>query len=147
MRKVLKCRFFSFHFVSDVILICVVCFLFLGRLYFSCCYIFHGKTDYTHEHWLKWTYIYMYPRTHTHTHQHAHMKFEIKWKRKPKPTKSITIHSIETGRDWKCEKKTNAGTNRFITLFPQIGNQVDLRTLRAIRVLRPLKLVSGIPSE
>ena len=24
---------------------------------------------------------------------------------------------------------------------------VDLRTLRAIRVLRPLKLVSGVPSE
>lgn len=24
---------------------------------------------------------------------------------------------------------------------------VDLRTLRAVRVLRPLKLVSGIPSE
>lgn len=27
------------------------------------------------------------------------------------------------------------------------GAEVDLRTLRAIRVLRPLKLVSGIPSE
>ncbi|XP_031638629.1 voltage-dependent calcium channel type A subunit alpha-1 isoform X8 [Contarinia nasturtii] len=34
----------------------------------------------------------------------------------------------------------------FITMFPSIGTQVDLRTLRAIRVLRPLKLVSGIPS-
>ncbi|XP_050089030.1 voltage-dependent calcium channel type A subunit alpha-1 isoform X3 [Anopheles aquasalis] len=34
----------------------------------------------------------------------------------------------------------------FITLFPQKGPEVDLRTLRAIRVLRPLKLVSGIPS-
>ncbi|XP_021710367.1 voltage-dependent calcium channel type A subunit alpha-1 isoform X12 [Aedes aegypti] len=34
----------------------------------------------------------------------------------------------------------------FITLFPQEGPEVDLRTLRAIRVLRPLKLVSGIPS-
>lgn len=32
-------------------------------------------------------------------------------------------------------------------MFPAIGTQVDLRTLRAIRVLRPLKLVSGIPSE
>lgn len=27
------------------------------------------------------------------------------------------------------------------------GDTVDLRTLRAVRVLRPLKLVSGIPSE
>ncbi|XP_046399409.1 voltage-dependent calcium channel type A subunit alpha-1-like [Ischnura elegans] len=34
----------------------------------------------------------------------------------------------------------------FITLFPQNDLEVDLRTLRAIRVLRPLKLVSGIPS-
>ncbi|XP_065171189.1 voltage-dependent calcium channel type A subunit alpha-1-like isoform X8 [Atheta coriaria] len=34
----------------------------------------------------------------------------------------------------------------FITMFPQEIIAVDLRTLRAIRVLRPLKLVSGIPS-
>ncbi|XP_042203570.1 voltage-dependent calcium channel type A subunit alpha-1-like isoform X7 [Homarus americanus] len=34
----------------------------------------------------------------------------------------------------------------FITLFGQETVDVDLRTLRAIRVLRPLKLVSGIPS-
>ncbi|XP_063983728.1 voltage-dependent calcium channel type A subunit alpha-1 isoform X7 [Diachasmimorpha longicaudata] len=35
----------------------------------------------------------------------------------------------------------------FITVFPQgISLDMDLRTLRAIRVLRPLKLVSGIPS-
>lgn len=27
------------------------------------------------------------------------------------------------------------------------GTDFDLRTLRAVRVLRPLKLVSGIPSE
>lgn len=31
--------------------------------------------------------------------------------------------------------------------FTPTGNEgVDLRTLRAVRVLRPLKLVSGIPS-
>ncbi|KAI4479310.1 hypothetical protein M0804_011095 [Polistes exclamans] len=37
---------------------------------------------------------------------------------------------------------------RFITAFSQgIELDMDLRTLRAIRVLRPLKLVSGIPSE
>lgn len=36
----------------------------------------------------------------------------------------------------------------FITAFSQgIDLDMDLRTLRAIRVLRPLKLVSGIPSE
>ncbi|XP_046452681.1 voltage-dependent calcium channel type A subunit alpha-1-like isoform X11 [Daphnia pulex] len=34
----------------------------------------------------------------------------------------------------------------FVTLFAQDELDVDLRTLRAIRVLRPLKLVSGIPS-
>lgn len=27
------------------------------------------------------------------------------------------------------------------------GGTIDLRTLRAVRVLRPLKLVSGIPSK
>ncbi|GLV41113.1 cacophony [Carabus blaptoides fortunei] len=35
----------------------------------------------------------------------------------------------------------------FLTMVPQNYFEVDLRTLRAIRVLRPLKLVSGIPSE
>ncbi|KAI9589808.1 hypothetical protein GQX74_007976 [Glossina fuscipes] len=35
----------------------------------------------------------------------------------------------------------------FMTQFPQLGQNVDLRTLRAIRVLRPLKLVSGIPNK
>ncbi|XP_036367714.1 voltage-dependent calcium channel type A subunit alpha-1 isoform X2 [Octopus sinensis] len=33
----------------------------------------------------------------------------------------------------------------FISIFPT-SNSFDLRTLRAVRVLRPLKLVSGIPS-
>nr|BAA13136.2 voltage-dependent calcium channel [Heterololigo bleekeri] len=33
----------------------------------------------------------------------------------------------------------------FISIFPA-SNSFDLRTLRAVRVLRPLKLVSGIPS-
>jgi hypothetical protein len=36
----------------------------------------------------------------------------------------------------------------FITIFiSNGGNNFDLRTLRAVRVLRPLKLVSGIPSK
>jgi hypothetical protein len=35
----------------------------------------------------------------------------------------------------------------FITIFISTdGTNFDLRTLRAVRVLRPLKLVSGIPS-
>lgn len=39
-----------------------------------------------------------------------------------------------------------------LLLFPArilatAGTDFDLRTLRAVRVLRPLKLVSGIPSE
>ncbi|KAF5297478.1 hypothetical protein FQR65_LT10014 [Abscondita terminalis] len=34
----------------------------------------------------------------------------------------------------------------FLTMLTQDSEAVDLRTLRAIRVLRPLKLVSGIPS-
>ncbi|KAH1005168.1 hypothetical protein HUJ04_006202 [Dendroctonus ponderosae] len=34
----------------------------------------------------------------------------------------------------------------FLTQFPEDLVAVDLRTLRAIRVLRPLKLVSGIPN-
>lgn len=37
---------------------------------------------------------------------------------------------------------------RFIALFASGGGSgFDLRTLRAVRVLRPLKLVSGVPSE
>ena len=38
---------------------------------------------------------------------------------------------------------------RFIARLPDesINSDIDLRTLRAIRVLRPLKLVSGIPSK
>lgn len=43
---------------------------------------------------------------------------------------------------------------RVVTMMPfsPAGNEpvaqgVDLRTLRAVRVLRPLKLVSGIPSK
>ncbi|CDI97593.2 voltage dependent calcium channel [Echinococcus multilocularis] len=35
----------------------------------------------------------------------------------------------------------------YITVFAQTGTGIDLRTLRAARVLRPLKLVSGIPSK
>ncbi|KAB0800389.1 hypothetical protein PPYR_06129 [Photinus pyralis] len=34
----------------------------------------------------------------------------------------------------------------FLTKYTEDSESVDLRTLRAIRVLRPLKLVSGIPS-
>lgn len=34
----------------------------------------------------------------------------------------------------------------LLALFPTLGSKMNLRTLRAIRVLRPLKLVSGIPS-
>ncbi|CAG5041777.1 unnamed protein product [Parnassius apollo] len=34
----------------------------------------------------------------------------------------------------------------IITLLPAVAPEVDFRTLRAIRVLRPLKLVSGVPS-
>ena len=38
-------------------------------------------------------------------------------------------------------------SSRLITLVTPDKGEVDLRTLRAIRVLRPLKLVSGVPSE
>ncbi|XP_047514111.1 voltage-dependent calcium channel type A subunit alpha-1 isoform X5 [Pieris napi] len=34
----------------------------------------------------------------------------------------------------------------IITQMPEVAPEVDFRTLRAIRVLRPLKLVSGVPS-
>lgn len=38
--------------------------------------------------------------------------------------------------------------HRFITIFPNdsASSSFDLRTLRAVKVLRPLRLVSGIPS-
>ncbi|KAL1253195.1 hypothetical protein QQF64_017888, partial [Cirrhinus molitorella] len=35
---------------------------------------------------------------------------------------------------------------RGLMILTTVGSQFDLRTLRAVRVLRPLKLVSGIPS-
>lgn len=37
--------------------------------------------------------------------------------------------------------------SRPCSILATVGSQFDLRTLRAVRVLRPLKLVSGIPSE
>ncbi|GFS62112.1 voltage-dependent calcium channel type A subunit alpha-1 [Trichonephila clavipes] len=42
--------------------------------------------------------------------------------------------------------ETNGDPASFITFLISEDIEVDLRTLRAIRVLRPLKLVSGIPS-
>lgn len=33
------------------------------------------------------------------------------------------------------------------SILSSVKSQFDLRTLRAVRVLRPLKLVSGIPSK
>jgi hypothetical protein len=36
----------------------------------------------------------------------------------------------------------------FLTIFISVdSSSFDLRTLRAVRVLRPLKLVSGVPSK
>ncbi|KAI4793091.1 hypothetical protein KUCAC02_032935, partial [Chaenocephalus aceratus] len=35
---------------------------------------------------------------------------------------------------------------RGLRILATVGTDFDLRTLRAVRVLRPLKLVSGIPS-
>lgn len=35
----------------------------------------------------------------------------------------------------------------FARILATAGTDFDLRTLRAVRVLRPLKLVSGIPSK
>ncbi|KAI4897855.1 hypothetical protein NFI96_027596, partial [Prochilodus magdalenae] len=34
----------------------------------------------------------------------------------------------------------------IVSILSTVGSELDLRTLRAVRVLRPLKLVSGIPS-
>ncbi len=53
--------------------------------------------------------------------------------------------------EWQARRHAS----RFITLItPESEGEkseealpVDLRTLRAIRVLRPLKLVSGVPSK
>ena len=49
---------------------------------------------------------------------------------------------------YKKEKKNSLiCVCRFITLFASAQSETfNLRTLRAVRVLRPLKLVSGIPS-
>lgn len=40
-----------------------------------------------------------------------------------------------------------SGKQTKIADTPSSNQGIDLRTLRAVRVLRPLKLVSGIPSN
>jgi len=60
---------------------------------------------------------------------------------------AVLIRCCDTSREWV----SGVWLVRFITLFApsntQSGSQIDLRTLRAVRVLRPLKLVSGVPSK
>lgn len=36
--------------------------------------------------------------------------------------------------------------HRIVTMFPEVGARMNLKILRAIRVLRPLKLVARVPS-
>lgn len=88
---------------------------------------------------------------------------------------TLKIHNMDqsVGTDWFCcgTSQTLALLNyllfAFVTVYcsfllnlehcfyclslrsilSSVGSQLDLRTLRAVRVLRPLKLVSGIPSE
>ena len=46
------------------------------------------------------------------------------------------------------EKESDpSASNLIVEGEEDAGSGVDLRTLRAIRVLRPLKLVSGVPSK
>lgn len=35
----------------------------------------------------------------------------------------------------------------MVSTYPEIGEKINLKIIRAIRVLRPLKLVSRVPSE
>lgn len=35
----------------------------------------------------------------------------------------------------------------MVAMYPEIGEKINLKIIRAIRVLRPLKLVSRVPSE
>lgn len=35
----------------------------------------------------------------------------------------------------------------MVKQYPEIGEKINLKIIRAIRVLRPLKLVSRVPSE
>lgn len=46
-----------------------------------------------------------------------------------------------------CHINTLTSSRILATAGAHMNIPVDLRTLRAVRVLRPLKLVSGIPSE
>jgi hypothetical protein len=45
------------------------------------------------------------------------------------------------------ESDPNSGNVLLDSTEEEVSSGVDLRTLRAIRVLRPLKLVSGVPSK
>lgn len=46
----------------------------------------------------------------------------------------------------RCDN-TNKNLCMSRRILAKVGSDFDLRTLRAVRVLRPLKLVSGIPSK
>ena len=75
---------------------------------------------------------------------HPRPRKSAEWQRlifKTKPMFSyITILTPEPESDPNASNLINEGEE-------DAGSGVDLRTLRAIRVLRPLKLVSGVPSK
>lgn len=69
------------------------------------------------------------------------------WERKRKSGSVWLTETSLTSVNINC-----LSTLLCVCLFPfrilsTVGSDFDLRTLRAVRVLRPLKLVSGIPSE
>ncbi|XP_056135694.1 calcium channel, voltage-dependent, P/Q type, alpha 1A subunit, b [Lampris incognitus] len=75
-------------------------------------------------------------------------------RQRPLPVKDVLVFSaaLDERRTTLCvcqrvpDVATNEGHTESLCILSSVGSQFDLRTLRAVRVLRPLKLVSGIPS-
>lgn len=60
---------------------------------------------------------------------------------------SRNCNDVENQPQNKFIKKTHWFDIRSLTVFAEANVEVDLRMLRSFRVLRPLKLVSRIPSK
>ncbi|CAM4731866.1 unnamed protein product [Leuciscus chuanchicus] len=61
------------------------------------------------------------------------------------PSQDPPTGAEREGSDYLMKHYLHTLTHTY-TILSSVGSELDLRTLRAVRVLRPLKLVSGIPS-
>ncbi|KAL6091333.1 hypothetical protein STEG23_030254, partial [Scotinomys teguina] len=65
---------------------------------------------------------------------------------KERRTLRVTVFLMPEREDFG-ERALSGGSKDQANILATVGTEFDLRTLRAVRVLRPLKLVSGIPND